>query len=137
MADGRGGPRQPARPAAVSNPQSGARTDGGAGSKSQPLRVPAGGGFGEAKALTEQQQGAPLAVGTPTPSGGNGAAPAEATPTVAPEQPDLFRPTERPGEPMPAAPTQAPPEDMVLRQLAAAYPSPWLLRMVKASGRTQ
>jgi hypothetical protein len=37
---------------------------------------------------------------------------------------------------MQAAPTDAPPADMVLRQLASIYPSPWLLRLVKASGRT-
>jgi hypothetical protein len=138
MANGHGGKRQPARPAAVSNPQSGARTDGGAGSKSQPLRVPTGGGYGEAKALTEQQQGAPLAAGNDpqkpagAPMGGGSAV------QGAVAQPDLFRPTERPGEQMQMTPpADVPPSDMVLRQLAAAYPSPWILRMVGANGRAQ
>jgi len=139
MADrGRGGYRQPARPAAVSNPQSGARTDGGAGSKSQPIRVPTGGAYGDAKALREQQQGAPLAVGgrddgsvaqvSASGPGGDGG------PGVPPIASDLFRPTERPGEQMPALPVpqQAPEADVVLRQLVKAYPSPWLLRMLQS-----
>ena len=137
MADrGRGGPRQPTRPAAVSNPQSGARTDGGAGSKKQPLRVPTGGGYGEAKALTEQQQGAPLAAGV-SPEAGSPAGGAVPGPEGVAPQPDLFRPTERPGEAMSMAPSPAtPPSDMVLRQLASVYPSPWILRMLRANGRT-
>jgi len=128
-----GGYRKPARPAAVSAPQSGARTDGGPADK-QPIRTPTGGAYGEAKALTEQQQGAPLAAGGPaTPQGG--AAP------VTPEMPtpDLFRPTERPMEQMQMsqAPTEPPEADLVLRQLAMAYPTPWMMRMVRNNAATR
>ncbi len=128
-----GGARTPARPAAVSNPQSGNRTDGGPADK-QPLRVPTGGAYGEAGALTEQQQGAPMAAGGPGP----GQAP-PGLPTDGAPQPDLFRPSERPGERMPQpVPQQEPlPAEMILRQLAAAYPSPWIMRMLRSYAKSQ
>ena len=134
MANGHGGPRQPARPAAVSNPQSGNRTDGGAGSKSQPLRVASGGGYGERKALTEQQQGAPLAAEPSAPSGGG-------PPTGGGGQavsPDMgggaFGPTQRPNEPITAgtaaAPQSVPDARKVLEAIYEAYPSPWIANLL-------
>ena len=57
----RGGYRQPNKPAAVSGPGAlSARTDGGAGSSTQPIRRIPGQQYGEGKALVEQQQAAPL-----------------------------------------------------------------------------
>lgn len=92
----RGGKREPARPAPVSGPGAQSqRTDGGAGSKSQPLRAATGGEYGSRKATLDQQKSAPLASGPgPTPagpaSGGAGAA--------LPGMGGVFGPTERPGE---------------------------------------
>lgn len=57
-----GGYRRPSSPAPVSGPGAlSQRTDGGPG---QPVRTPTGGQYGEAQALTQMQQGAPL-VGVP------------------------------------------------------------------------
>jgi len=87
----RGGYRQPSKPAAVATPQGGQRTDGGAGSQKQPLRRIPGMPYGEQKALTQQQQAAPLAGGgqtTPMPQQ-----------QAQPARPDVFAPTERPMEP--------------------------------------
>ena len=132
MANGHGGQRQPARPAAVSNPQSGNRTDGGAGSKSQPLRVASGGGYGDRKAAIEQQQGAPLPVndgsqGVARSGGGGGSSTAGGA----------FGPTQRPNEPitagqMGADPTQyVPSAQDVLMELYKRYPSPWIAQLIK------
>ena len=129
-----GGPRQPARPAAVSNPQSGARTDGGAGSKSQPLRIPSGGPTGARQAAVEQQQGAPLPVGGP-PSvgqggGGGGSVPQPGT--------GAFGPTQRPNEPAIAG--ASPAGDLmnqgfdttraVLQMIYDRYPSPYIAALM-------
>ena len=128
------GYRKPTRPAAVSAPQSGARTDGGPGDK-QPIRTPTGGAYGEASALTEQQQGAPLAAGGPGPQG-QGEAPA--APPMPQDTPDLFRPTERPAEPMPQPSAESLPEaDMVLRQMVQMHPSPYLLRILRNHAATR
>jgi hypothetical protein len=134
MADrGRGGPRQPRNPAAVSAPGSGARTDGGAGSKSQPLRVPSGGGYGQRQAATGQQQGAPLASGGPaTPSGGP---PAGAGGQGLPPM-DVFGPTSRPGESPTAGIGQEglfSPEDpdLPIRIMYQMYPHPSLARLLE------
>ena len=127
-----GGRRQPARPAAVSTPQSGARTDGGAGSKSQPLRVPTGGAYGEAGALTEQQQGAPLAAGggSPVPTGGAGLGGKPAAGGGG-----AFGPTQRPNEPVTAGqPSQAAGGSdslVVLRAMYDKYPSPYILSLLQ------
>ncbi len=51
---GRGGARTPARPKATSLPQSGDRTDGGAGSSKQPLRDMPGLPYGQQGQLNEQ-----------------------------------------------------------------------------------
>src|SRR5690349_20848165 len=57
MANGHGGYRQPGSPAPVSGPGSlSKRTDG-----RQPVRVPTGGQYGDAQALQQAQQGAPMA----------------------------------------------------------------------------
>ena len=79
----RGGYRQPNKPAAVATPQGGQRTDGGAGSKKQPLRRLPDADYGQNKAFVAQQQAAPLPV---------------ANNQV--ESPNIFAPTERPGEPV-------------------------------------
>ena len=129
---GRGGLQQPQRPAAVSNPQSGARTDGGAGSKSQPIRTPTGGAYGEAGALTAQQQAAPLAAGGSPGGAGPSAAP--------PIEGGVFGPTERPGEPATAgmmtsgsAVSQAPEE--ALRILYSRFPHPTIARLLSVQER--
>ena len=137
MADrGRGGPRQPARPAPVSNPGSGARTDGGAGSKSQPLRVPAGGAYGERQAAEAQQAGAPMAAGgAPSPAGGAGPGPAGGPPQAG-GGPGMFGPTQRPTESITAGANGAPGEaqltsDELLRVMYQKRPSPYLARLLR------
>ena len=123
-----GGYRKPARPAAVSLPQSGARTDGGAGDK-QPIRTPTGGAYGEAKALTEQQQGAPMAAGGPGSQGsgsqgqGGGGLPGPGG--------GGFGPTQRPNESITAGTTAGFGENdiqanAVLQKIYESYPSPYI-----------
>ena len=130
---GRGGPRQPQNPAPVSNPGSGRRTDGGAGSKSQPLRVPTGGAYGEAGALKAQQQAAPLATAGPT--GGTGATGASQGPAPTGGG-GAFGPTQRPNE-SPSAPVtnnpvaQNPQE--ALRVMYANFPHPAIKRLLDMS----
>lgn len=88
----RGGDRQPAKPAATSGPGAlSARTDGGAGSSTQPIRRIPGVDYGEGKQLVEQQQAAPLAAAPTTPSQ------QVATPQPALNR-NVFRPTDVPGE---------------------------------------
>ncbi len=126
-----GGPRQPQNPAAVSAPGSGRRTDGGAGSKKQPLRVPSGGAYGERKAATEQQQAAPMAAGGPaTPGGGpapqgSGGAPGGAFgPTQRPNEP----PSQQPGSPL-MNPLASSPQ-AALRAIYAKFPNPAIGRLI-------
>ena len=133
----RGGYRQPRNPAAVSNPQSGQRTDGGAGSKSQPLRVASGGAYGERQAAEAQQAAAPMAAGGPESPASGGAAPAGGP---APE--GVFGATERPGEPATAgmmgrgqAVAQAPEE--ALRIMYARFPHPTIARLLSVQEREQ
>ncbi len=132
--DGRGGYRQPKNPAAVSNPQSGRRVDGGAGSKKQPLRVASGGAYGERKAATEQQQAAPMASETGPPpvgsAGGQGGTPAPQG------GPGLFGPSQRPSEPITAGALGAPGQpqmtaDELMRLLYSKRPSPYLARLIR------
>jgi hypothetical protein len=131
----RGGKRVPQRPAAVSNPQSGQRTDGGPGSKSQPIRVPTGGAYGEAQALESQQQGAPL------PTGGLGGAPTARTPNAAPlnQGIDVFGPTKRPyqdprmgSSAMPTTALARNPQ-AALRVMYAKFPHPAIQRLLDTS----
>lgn len=126
-----GGVRQPAQPAATSGPGAlSQRTDGGPGSSKQPIRVPTGGAYGEAQALRQQQEGAPLSAGgVPTATPGTPPAPSE---------PDLgvFGPTELPNQPITtgvSTPAGGPPPDpdLVLRQLVKAFPSPWMMRLLR------
>ena len=123
----RGGNRPPANPAAVSLPQSGARTDGPA---SQPLREFEAQRHGQRTQLREQQQAAPLQAGPQGAPGGGAVAP----------PPDLFRGTERPGED-PAAmnamrqsdmrPPAFPEDpDMLLRVLNTIAPHPDIERLL-------
>jgi hypothetical protein len=127
---GRGGLQQPKNPAAVSNPQSGQRTDGGAGSKSQPLRVPSGGAYGQRQAATQQQQAAPMATGGP-----ESAAPRGTAPPGANARGDVFGPTERPAEMNNAGagtgenPIARDPQ-LALRHLMSVMPHPNLERML-------
>ena len=84
----RGGYRQPSKPAAVSGPGAlSARTDGGPGSAKQPVQRIPGVDYGEQKALTEQQQAAPLPKATMP----------QAQPIVARPMPqmDIFAETQR------------------------------------------
>jgi len=135
-----GGYRQPSNPAAVSGPGAlSQRTDGGAGSAKQPIRVPTGGKYGEAKALEEQEKAAPMAVrGQPTGQAGAAANP-QSPPQLPPQQPQgVFHPTNRPTEPITTGVTSmlnvpgAPPPDpdMVIRMLIQKYPSPYLTRLL-------
>lgn len=129
-----GGSRQPRNPAAVSNPQSGARTDGGAGSSKQPLRVPTGGGYGEAGRLTEQQQGAPLAAGGGGGAGTQGGSPVsgamDGPGAVGGAPQGAFGPTTRPDEPLTAGTMttadEIPDAKAVLQAIYDVYPSPWI-----------
>ena len=100
------------------------RTDlGPAGSGGQPVRVPTGGAYGDAKAAREQQSGAPMQ-----------SAPAGMTQGV-------FGPTARPGEPVtdgaplgPGAspePVLADDPDMLLRAMYRATGHPDLLRLLQ------
>ena len=132
MADrGRGGSRTPRRPAAVSNPQSGQRTDGGPGSKSQPVRVPTGGAYGEAGASAAQQSAAPMAAGGPASPGGPG------SPTAAPTTAmggGVFGATDRPGEPLAAPSGMANPmaqdPQATLRMLYSVFPHPNIGKLI-------
>ena len=133
MGGGRGGPRQPRNPAAVSNPQSGRRTDGGAGGKSQPIRVPTGGAYGQNQAATQQQGAAPMASGGPNQPG---------QPTAQGPSPDeamgggVFGATQRPGEPptlggATSAEQVAGNVDHLLRVMYAKFPHPAILTLMK------
>ena len=115
----RGGYREPSKPAAVSGPGAlSARTDGGAGSKTQPIRRIPGQAYGEGQALVEQQQAAPLPV---------------ARRTQQPTRLNIFAPTERPAEPITegamlgpgSPPAQAIDEDanMLLAAMYQVFPS--------------
>lgn len=123
----RGGYRQPAKPAAVATPQGGQRTDGGPGSKKQPLRRLPDADYGENQAFVEQQQSSPLPV----------AEPMSITPNV-------FAPTERPGEPG----TEGVPigegssgvkltdnVDLMLQAMYEINPSPILLELINNRNR--
>jgi len=131
-----GGYRKPERPAAVSTPQSGARTDGGPADK-QAMNVASGGGYGARKAAEEQQQGAPMAAGgpgLPAQSAGLGAA-AGGAPGES-----MFRPSEVPGQSIgagvPGGAGQMMKEDprMLLRELYKKFPTAAIAALLKHSG---
>ena len=93
-------------------------------------RIP-GMDYGEQKALTEQQQAAPLPKAT-TP---------QAQPRPGTPQMDVFAGTQRPNEPvtsgLPFGPGIGPTEpiaddpDMLLRAIYSVYPDPLLLRLLR------
>ena len=88
---------QPKRHAPVSGPGAQSqRTDGGPGSKSQPLRTATGGPYGSAKASEDQQRAAPLATADTPPGVAGGAAP-EAMPSA---EGVFGAPTNQPGTPL-------------------------------------
>ena len=127
-----GRPRTPSGTPPVSNPQTGARTDGGA---SQPVRVPTGGPYGSRKELTEQQQSAPMAV-----------APPSATAAPSPRQQGgvgnaqagvpMFGPTERPNEDPttgladPSSNPIAANPQLALRVIYGKFPHPAIARLI-------
>lgn len=132
----RGGKRTPNNPAPVSGPGAASRrTDGGAGSQSQPIRVPTGQDYGEAGELEAQQRAAPLAS---TGSGGGGEEVARLSsqpPPGAIPQGGVFGPTERPNESPLAGAAQRPnavAQDMhgFLNVLYSAFPHPAIARLL-------
>jgi hypothetical protein len=97
MANGHGGPRTPAHPAPVSGPGAlSQRTDGGPGSKTQPIAKLPDAGYGEQAQFRSIQAGAPIqkvaAPGSGAPSG---------VPS-GPLPPPLDAPTSRADEPITA-----------------------------------
>ena len=140
MADrGRGGNQPPRNPAAVSAPGSGRRTDGGAGSKSQPIRVPTGGAYGQTKAAEGQQAAAPMAGASVAGGGGapSGGQPPGSVPGGRPE--GIFGATEQPSV-QPGAtvgsPRQMMAEDpqMFLRMLYSQYPTAAIGALLRRGG---
>lgn len=125
----RGGKRQPNKPAPVSGPGAlSARTDGGPGNASQPVRVATGQPYGVAGALAAQQQAAPLATSQPAPA----AAPSAGRSPL--PVANAFAPTRRPDEPVNRGLTQPSlfPEDpyLLLRAMYALYPHPDIARLI-------
>lgn len=137
----RGGYRKPANPAPVSTPQSGRRTDGGAG---QPIRVASQQAYGERKKLEAAQASAPMAAGGLALPDGSPAAPSGPTTPgqmlasqemLTPDQ--MFGPSQRPNEPL--APSGMAPEeqallpaDLIIRKLYSIRPSPYLARLLES-----
>jgi hypothetical protein len=122
----------PAKPAAVSGPSAlSQRTDGGPGSKTQPIRVASGQPYGDRQALVQAQQSAPLPVAPGGPPAGGSAAPAQA---VMPDPNRLFAPSNRPGPGGPAPQRQFIPEDpnMLLKAIYQAFPHPEIARLMRA-----
>jgi len=98
MANGHGGPRTPAHPAAVSGPGSlSRRTDGGPAAKSAPIQNLPDAGYGEQAEFRSIQQGAPIQQVAAPGSGAPGGAP-----SGGPTPPPLDAPTTRAGEPVTA-----------------------------------
>ena len=134
MADG-----TPARPAAVSGPGAlSARTDGGAGSTKQPLRVASGGAYGERQAAEAQQAGAPMAAGGPA-AGGAPPAGATAPPPDGAPGVGVFGPSAMPSQPITTGvvgPMGGPPPDpeIVLRELVRQFPTPHMIGLLNRYG---
>lgn len=124
----RGGYRQPNKPAAVATPQGGQRTDGGPGSKKQPLRRLPDADYGQNKAFVEQQQSSPLPVQS----------------TINVQPPNIFAPTERPAEPItegvPVGPGSSGVRvtdnvDLMLQAMYEINPSPVILELINNRNR--
>lgn len=127
----------PDNPAPVSGPGAlSARTDGGPGSQTQPLREIPGQPYGEGQALLEQQRAAPLpASGSPSSPVAGAAGPPRAVPNP-------FGPTERPNEPItagmrlgpgrtPQATFLEPDPDTMLKAMYRVYPHPRIAQLMK------
>jgi len=136
MANGHGGKRTPANPAPVSGPgRYSRRTDG-----KQPIRDMTGGSYGDAQAIRDLQQGAPMRS-TPSAAQAAGAAPPPIdTSSLVP----LDAPTARPEEPVTAgmdtltavAPSQI--DDATRERLRPALPTLlWLASRPQASEQTR
>jgi hypothetical protein len=136
----RGGYQRPSKPAAVSGPGAlSARTDGNV-----PQLQRTGEGYGQNKAVNEQQSAAPI---SPQGAGAGGASPAGGAagpPGFGPA--GAFSPTQRPGEPPTAgldfgpgagAPQSRLPEDpyLLAKALYAVSPSPQLERIIARLSR--
>ena len=132
MARRRGGYQKPSQPAAASGPGAlSQRTDGNV-----PALQRTGLGYGENKAVNEQQSAAPISPGSGVPPApGQGGPPPGFGPAGA------FSPTGRPGEPMTAGTDFGPgagrvkahlPEDpyLVAKALYSVAPSPQLERII-------
>lgn len=137
MARGRGGYQKPKNPAPVSNPGSGARTDGGAG---QPIRLASQQAYGERQKMENAQSAMPMATAVP-PSADTPVSPA---PSGAPRRPlpqlggpeQIFGPTSRPNESILAGAQTAGmaaafDADDLLRMIYARYPSPYIARLMR------
>ncbi len=129
----RGGNQPPRRPAAVSNPQSGQRTDGGPGSSSQPIRVPTGGAFGQNQAATQQQGAAPMASGGPPAPGQPGA---QGPPPAEAMGGGVFGASNRPGESGTLGAATGSEQvagnvDHLLRVMYAKFPHPAIAQLMK------
>lgn len=118
-----GGYREPAKPAAVSGPGAmSQRTDSAA---TQPVRVAAGGGYGDRAASVAQQQSAPLAAGGGAPVASPSGLAAGSSP---PQLPSPFGPSNRPNEPVTAGAALGPgagapnPREDTLAALQALWP---------------
>ncbi len=141
----RGGNRTPQNPAPVSGPGAlSRRTDGGPGSKTQPIRVATGQPYGARKALTTQQQAAPLPDRRPTGPAEGPQGPAGVNPPPTPSTPaaampaPIFGATQRPFEPPtaglpgPGIPGPRPGEvDDALAMLYSVLPHPQLLALIR------
>jgi hypothetical protein len=133
VARGKGGRRQPANPAPVSTPGSGRRTDGGAGSERQPLRLAPGQPHGARAEMAAAQQAAPMQAGAEAVSG----TPAPSGPPAPPPLPEggIFGPSMQPDMPIRIAGTSVEPIDAatVIRVLYSKRPTPWLARLLNGS----
>lgn len=125
----------PRRPAAVSGPGAlSQRTDGGPGSDTQPIRVAAGGPFGQRQELEEAQRQSPL---PDRQAGGvqQGSRAAAPPPPVATDE--LFGASTIAGPGGPRAPRSFVPDDpdLLLKMIYQAYPHPEIRRLVNDIAR--
>lgn len=127
----------PARPAAVSGPGAlSQRTDGGPGSGTQPIRVAAGGPFGQRQELEEAQRQSPLPDRQAASGVQQGSAAASPPPPgIATDE--LFAPTAIPGPGGPRAARDfiADDPDLLLKLIYQSYPHPEIRRLVNDIAR--
>lgn len=106
------------------------------------MRVASQQAYGERQAMETAQAAAPMAAGEGTPTGAPSPAPSGAPTTPAAmmaglgPMPDVFAPTNRPDEPlgpssMPPVDLASIPADVILRKLYAAYPNPYIARLLR------